>query len=63
LPDVVLCTDLETAWRTWTLEEATGWRFLPNAGGLLDQDESLLQDVLAIAALNERLKKLDQANG
>lgn len=57
LPDVVLLGDLETAWRTWMLMEATGQRFLPCAGGLIDQDEALLMDVLAIAALSERVRQ------
>lgn len=29
--------------------QATDWRFLPYAGGLLDQPEALMNDVLAIA--------------
>jgi len=56
LQDVQLLGDLESAWKTFTLMEATGWRFLPQAGGLLDQDEALLLDVLTIASLNQRVK-------
>ena len=52
-----LLGDLETAYRTWTLMEATGWKYLPCAGGLIDQDEALLMDVLTIAALSERVRK------
>jgi len=59
--DIELLGDVETAWRGWTLQEATGWRFLPCPGGLLDQDEALLMDILAIAALNERWKRSQNA--
>ena len=55
--------DLESAWRVWTLQEATGWQFLPCAGGLIDQDEALLMDVLMIAAVNERVKAAGAKHG
>jgi len=29
--------------------ESTGWRFLPYAGGLLDQPETLMDDLMFIA--------------
>jgi hypothetical protein len=56
LPDVALY-DLEMAWRAWILMEATDWRFLPCAGGLLDQPETLIADLLTIAALSHRVKE------
>lgn len=40
---------------------ALGFRFLPVAGGLLDQPEQLMADVLAIEAEYERMK--DQKHG
>lgn len=37
--------------------EATGWRFLPKAGGLLDQPE-WFNDVLTIEAIHQKMKKM-----
>ncbi len=39
--------DVREAWRAYTLMEATGWRFLPSQ--LLEEDDVLLSNVLAIA--------------
>lgn len=49
--------DLNLAWKTWTRMEATGWKYLPVAGGLLDQPEALMEDLLAIAAMNTGVKE------
>lgn len=46
--------DLEEAWQTWRLMKATDWRFLPYAGGLLDQPEMLLHNVFEIEAEAQR---------
>lgn len=54
MPDVEI-TDLEPAWRVWTLLEATGWRWPPSV--LLEQPDALLSDVLAIAATAQRVKE------
>lgn len=56
LPDVAL-SDLETAWRAWTLMEATDWHYLPCAGGLLDQPSALMSDILEIADRSRRIRK------
>lgn len=40
--------DLERAWSVWTLLSSTGWKHLPEAGGLLDQDELLMNDISII---------------
>lgn len=40
--------------------EATGWRFLPYAGGLLDQPESLMRNVLRIANIVNKLKEVNK---
>ena len=56
LPDVHP-HDLELAWRTWTLMEATGWRFLPSPGGLLQQSETIMDDIIAIAAVSRRIQE------
>lgn len=37
--------------------EATGWKFLPYPGGLLDQPEWLMQDLFRIRAASERVKE------
>ena len=44
--------DMDTAWAVWTLLESTGWRHLLVDGGLLDQPESLMEDVAVIAWLS-----------
>jgi hypothetical protein len=41
--------DAALAWDTWVLMEATGWKHLPHAGGLLDQPEALMDDLMTIA--------------
>lgn len=58
LPDIALLGDPERAWRAFTLMEATGWRYLPEAGGLLDQDEALMSDILTIRGLDEKQKRV-----
>ncbi len=60
-PDVYL-HDPELAWRAWTMIQATGWRFLPCPGGLLDQPESLMDDIMAIAISSQQIKS-DMDNG
>lgn len=40
--------DLEEAWAAWAQMSATGWRFLPYEGGLLDQPELLMSNVFRI---------------
>lgn len=37
------------------------WRFLPQAGGLLDQDESLMRDILTVAWRKSVLEKMTQS--
>jgi len=36
--------------------EATGWQFLPYSGGLLEQPEVVLEDLLMIAGVSQRVK-------
>lgn len=55
MPDVHL-NDLETSWQAWMRMEATGWKFMPYPGGLLDQPEWLMQDLFRIRAASERMK-------
>lgn len=49
--------DLEEAWGVYIQMEATGWQFLPCAGGLLDQPELLWTNVTRIATRANQLKK------
>jgi len=44
--------NLDLAWLVWTLMEATGWKHLPLAGGLLDQPEALMDDLLTLSWLS-----------
>ncbi len=56
--------DVELAWRTWTLLDATEWKHLPHAGGLLDQDGPLMDDVMSIEFMSRRVKESrDPAGG
>jgi len=32
----------------WTMCESFGWRFLPHAGGLLDQPQWLVEDLMTL---------------
>lgn len=41
--------DMEEAWTAYTLMESTKWQFLPYAGGLLDQPEALMRNILRIS--------------
>lgn len=56
-PDDWRLNDPDLAWRTWTLMQATGNRFLPCAGGLLDQPESLMDDLLTLSWLSGIIEK------
>lgn len=49
--------DPERSWPIWQWMEATGWKFLPYAGGLLDQPDWLLRDLLTVSAISERVRK------
>lgn len=54
--------DPEAAWQAWSLMEATDWRFLPRAGGLLDQPEALLEDILTLATLARAVERMLEDN-
>lgn len=49
--------DLEEAWSAFTQMEATGWRFLPYAGGLLDQPELLMRNIYRIARVARNMEE------
>lgn len=42
--------------------QATGWKFLPYPGGLLNQPESLMDDIMAISTVSQQAKT-DLDNG
>ncbi len=51
IPDADLVgdwADMEEAWTAYTLMESMKWQFLPYAGGLLDQPEALIRNILRI---------------
>lgn len=54
---VELHRELETVWPVWELWAATDRRFLPGAGGLADQDEALMEDLLTIDALESKIRR------
>ena len=56
MPDVHL-NDFGTSWMVWVRMEATGWKFLPYPGGLLEQPDWLMQDLFRIRAASERVKE------
>jgi hypothetical protein len=41
--------------------EGFGWKFLPGPGGLLDQDEVLMDDLLTISMVNGWMQPQDEA--
>lgn len=49
---------MEYSWEVWQLMEATGWDHLPFAGGLLDQPEDLMADLIAISARRTEVEEL-----
>jgi hypothetical protein len=52
---------VDKAWRAWSMMSATDWKHLPEGGGLLDQSEALMNDVLSIEFMHRRLRA--QAEG
>lgn len=48
--------DFEYAWRMFLWMQATDWRFLPEAGGLANQDEVLFENLLAIKVAVSKIK-------
>jgi hypothetical protein len=61
-PDNVLVgtvDDMEMAWHTFTLMQATAWRFLPFSGGLLDQPQLLMDNLFTLVAQFNEIKKDD----
>jgi hypothetical protein len=39
----------EESFEIWSLMEATDWKYLPYAGGLLDQPDWLLEDIFTLS--------------
>jgi hypothetical protein len=48
--------DMEFAWQTFTLMQATAWRFLPFSGGLLDQPQLLMDNLFTLASQYNEIK-------
>ena len=51
--------DLEEAWLAFTQLEATGWQFLPYAGGLLDQPDLLMRNVFRIKLVADQKREAE----
>ena len=58
LPDVIAVHDFDAAWQVFMQLEAVDWKHLPVAGGLNDQPEALWNDVLTIASVARRIRKI-----
>jgi hypothetical protein len=56
-PTIGSQADFEQAWRCYVWLEAVQWRHLPDDGGLLDQDETLMENIFMIASAVGRAKK------
>lgn len=48
----------ERSWTVWRMLENTGWKHLPGAGGLLDQEDALMADLLIISWRKGIMKEL-----
>lgn len=48
---------MELAYRTWAMLDATDWKHLPNSGGLLEQDEALMDDTFTVEFMARRVKE------
>jgi hypothetical protein len=44
-----MLNDMEFSWRVWRMMERYDWSFLPRAGGILDQPQWLMDDLLTIS--------------
>lgn len=51
--------DLEEAWLAFAQMEATGWQFLPYAGGLLDQPDLLMRNVFRIKYVADQKREAE----
>lgn len=49
-------------WTLYTLLDATGWAHLPDAGGWLAQDESLMQDLALLSQMSALVMAQLEAN-
>lgn len=54
LPSPVL--NREESWSIWMIVRAFDWKALPHAGGLLDQPDWLLNDLLNLESEYRRLR-------
>lgn len=52
----------EKAWQVYTMLENIEWKHLPDAGGLLDQDEALMQDLSVIAYQSQIIRQMIDAD-
>jgi hypothetical protein len=44
------------SWRIWTFMDATDWKHLPDQGGVLDQDEGIIEDVTLLSYMSSLVR-------
>jgi hypothetical protein len=49
--------DMEKAWKVFVLMEATQWNHLPDAGGILDQDDILMENLMRIKSVSNKMPR------
>ena len=49
--------DIQEAWKYYTWMAAFDFKHLPRAGGLADQDETLMQNIFRVAVAVGKLRK------
>lgn len=55
--------DFEAAWTVYLQMEALEWKHLPDAGGLLDQNDALMEDLTKIRAAVWRVRQQLKESG
>lgn len=50
-------------WPVWELWAATDRRFLPGSGGLEEQDEALMEDLLTLDAIEAKIRRQMEKKG
>lgn len=53
----------EASWDIWLTMRAFDYKFLPLAGGLLDQPDSMMHDIITIESEYNRLQNEMRKNG
>jgi hypothetical protein len=51
-------SDPESMFMLWLLMDALEWKHLPDEGGLLDQDESIMNDLSTMTFVSQKVKSM-----